>query len=195
MNNEIFLSLAEIAGIFVGFGALIAVRGAGSTDFWSVAGIGLLVMGSAQVIILALAPVVIGQLGLPAHALWVSCSLLFLVLFWVGGELVDRAFPERMEMRMAWPLKARWRMELVFGLLLILPMHLALALILLGALPDLEAGLYLAALALLLVMVVIEMLWLVVTGGRPLGAAAGAPRGSAEASGGPGGSGSAPAGG
>lgn len=167
VDTELFLSLAEIAGIFVGFGALIAVRGAGTSDFWSVAGIGLLVMSSAQVIILALAPVVIGQLRLPAHALWVSCSVLFLGLFWIAGEVVERAFPERMEMRMAWPLKARWRLELAFALLVLLPMHVALALILLGVLPDLEAGLYFAALALFLVMVVIQMLWLVATGGRP----------------------------
>jgi hypothetical protein len=166
-NTELFLSLAEIAGIFVGFGALIAVRGSGTSDFWSVAGIGLLVMSSSQVILLALAPVAIGQFEVPAHALWVSCSLLFLVIFWVASELVERAFPERKEMRTAWPLKARWRLELVFGVLVLLPMHVALVLILLGVLPELEAALYFAALTLLLVMVTIQMVLLVATGGRP----------------------------
>jgi hypothetical protein len=124
-DAELFIGLAGIAGVFVGFGALIAVRGSGTSDFWSVAGIGLLVISSVQAIILALAPVVIGRFEPPAHALWVSCSLLFLVVFGVAGELVDRAFPERMEMRRAWPRKARWRMELVSGVLVMLPMHVS----------------------------------------------------------------------
>jgi len=167
VNTELFLSTAEIAGVFVGFGALIAVRGTGPGDMWGVAGIGMIVWGGIQVVILALAPVAVSQFEVPAHALWVSCSLLVLGLFWVGGEVLDRMFPERMAMRMAWPLKARWRLELVFGLLIMLPMHVALVLILLGVVPEVEAGLYFLALVLLLVMVTAEMLWMVVTGGRP----------------------------
>ena len=31
-DTELFLSLAEIAGVFVGFGALIAVRSGGPSD-------------------------------------------------------------------------------------------------------------------------------------------------------------------
>ena len=31
-DTELFLSLAEIAGVFVGFGALIAVRSGGPTE-------------------------------------------------------------------------------------------------------------------------------------------------------------------
>jgi hypothetical protein len=179
-DTELFLSLAEIAGVFVGFGALIAIRSGGATDAWGVAGIGLVVWGGIQAVALALAPVAISRFEVPDHALWVSCSLLFLALFWVVGELVDRAFPERMAMRMAWPLKARWRLELVFALLVTIPMHLALVLILLGVSPDLEAALYFAALVLLLVMVMFELLWLVVTGGRPQ------PAGETTVEGGPG---------
>ncbi len=169
-DTELFLSLAEIAGVFVGFGALIAVRGGGASDAWGVAGIGMIVWGGIQVVALALAPVAIGRFEVPDHALWVSCSLLFLALFWVVSEVIDRAFPERVAMKMAWPLKARWRLELV-GLLILLPMHVALVLILLGVLPDLEAALYFAALVLLLLMVTVELLWVVITGGRPQAAA------------------------
>ncbi len=31
-DTELFLSLAEIAGVFVGFGALISIRSAGASD-------------------------------------------------------------------------------------------------------------------------------------------------------------------
>jgi hypothetical protein len=169
-DTELFLSLAEIAGVFVGFGALIAVRSGGPSDAWGVAGIGMIVWGGIQVVALALAPVAFGRLQVPDHALWVTCSLGFLAVFWVVSEVLERVFPERMAMRAAWPLKARWRLEIV-TLLLLLPMHLALALILLGVLPDLEAGLYFAALVLLLLLVTFELLWVVITGGRPQAAA------------------------
>jgi hypothetical protein len=184
-DTALFLSLAEIAGVFVGFGALIAIRSGGATDAWGVAGIGLVVWGGIQAVILALAPVVISRFEIPDHALWVSCSLVFLAVFWVVGEVVDRVFPERMAMRMAWPLKARWRLELIFSVLVIAPMNLALALILLGVSPDLEAALYFAALVLLLVMVMFELLWLVVTGGRPQAAPPPLPEGQAGAAGTP----------
>ena len=165
-DTELFMSLAEIAGVFVGFGALIAIRGGGASDEWGVAGIGMVVWGGIQVVALALAPVAIGRLHVADHALWVTCSLSFLAVFWVVSEILERVFPERMAMRAAWPLKARWRLEIV-TLLLLLPMHLALILILLGVLPDLEAGLYFAALVLLLLLVTFELLWVVITGGRP----------------------------
>jgi hypothetical protein len=169
-DTELFLSLAEIAGVFIGFGALIAVRGAGTGDAWGVAGVGLVVWGGIEVVALALVPVAVGRFEVADHALWVSCSLFFLALFWVVGEVVDRVFPERMAMRSAWPLKARWRLELVMGLLVLLPMHILLVLILLGVLPDREAALYFAALVLLLLMVMFELLWMVISGGRPQGA-------------------------
>jgi hypothetical protein len=169
-DTELFLSLAEIAGVFVGFGALIAVRSGGAGDAWSVAGIGMIVWGGIQVVALALAPVAIGRLQVPDHALWVTCSLGFLAVFWVVSEVLDRVFPERMAMRAAWPMRARWRLEMV-TLFIVLPMHVALALILFGTLPDLEAGLYFAALVLLLLLVMFELLWMVISGGRPQAAA------------------------
>jgi len=165
-HTDILLSLAEIAGVFVGFGALIAVRSGGSGDAWGVAGIGMVVWGGISVVALALVPVALSQFDVSAHALWVSCSLVFLGVFWVLGEVVDRVFPERMAMRSAWPLKQRWRLELAATPILV-PMNVALIIILLGVLPDLEAALYFAALVLLLLVDIFELLWVVITGGRP----------------------------
>ena len=164
-DTELFLSLAEIAGVFVGFGALIAVRSGGPDEAWGIASIGMVVMGAAQVIVLALAPVAISRFAIPDHVVWVSSSVLFLVVFWVLGEVLERLFPERMAMRTAWPMKARWRVEVV-GLVVVLPMHLALIAILLGVAPDADAALYFGALVLLLLMDVAMLLYVVVSGGR-----------------------------
>ena len=161
-DTELFLSLAEIAGVFIGFGALIAVRSGGPDEAWGIASIGMV---AAQVIVLALAPVAISRFAIPDHVVWVSCSVLFLVVFWVLGEVLERLFPERMAMRTAWPMKARWRVEVV-ALVVVLPMHLALIAILLGVAPDADAALYFGALVLLLLMDVAMLLYVVVSGGR-----------------------------
>ncbi len=164
-DADLFMELAGIAGVFVGFGALIAVRGGGPDENWGIASIGMVVVGGAQVIVLALAPVAIGRFAIPAHVVWVSCSVLFLVVFWVLGEVLDRLFPERMAVRTAWPIQARWRLE-VLALVVLVPMHLALVAILLGVAPDADAALYFGALVLLLLMDVAMLLYVVVSGGR-----------------------------
>jgi hypothetical protein len=166
-ETDLFLSLAEIAGVFVGFGALIAVRSGGTSDTWEVASIGMVVWGGIQVVVLALAPVAISRFPVADHALWVSSSVVFLGFFWIVTEVVERIFPEHIAMRAAWPMRARWRLELVFGLLILLPMNLALVLILLGVVPDLEAALYFGALVLLLLMDTMMLLFMVISGGRP----------------------------
>ncbi len=166
-DTDLFLSLAEIAGVFVGFGALIAVRSDGTSDTWGVASVGMVVWGGIQVVVLALVPVAISRFPVADHALWMSSSLIFLAFFWILGEVVERIFPERMAMRAAWPMKARWQMELIFGILVILPMNLALIVILLGVLPDLEAALCFVALVLLLFTDTLLLLFMVTSGGRP----------------------------
>ena len=165
-DADLFMELAGIAGVFVGFGALIAIRSDGTTGSWDVASIGMIVWGGAQVIILALTPVAISRFAVPSHALWASCSALFLVVFWILTELLERSFPERMAMRAAWPIRARWRLEVV-GLVVLFPMHLALVVILLGVAPGAEAALYFGALVLLLLIDVAMFLFVVVSGGRP----------------------------
>jgi len=64
-------------------------------------------------------------------------------------------------------MRARWQMELIFGILVILPMNLALIVILLGVLPDLEAALYFTSLVLLLFTDTLLLLFMVTSGGRP----------------------------
>jgi hypothetical protein len=75
---DLFLSLAEIAGVFVGFGALIAVRGGGGMQTREVNDIRWVVTTAIWVVIAALAPIVVSSYGPTGHELWLGCSLLAL---------------------------------------------------------------------------------------------------------------------
>ena len=90
-DTELFIALAEIAGIFVGFGALIAIRSAGDVDVSEVTAIGWVVWIGIFAMIAALAPVTLGRFGIDGHELWFACSVLALALWWGVNELLDRA--------------------------------------------------------------------------------------------------------
>ena len=128
---ELFLALAEIAGIFVGFGALIALRSGATADPAEVMFVGMVVWMGVQAVAGALAPVAISRFGVTGHALWLTCSVIVLALFWIGDELVKRLSPERRAILAAMPRKARARQELI-GVPFWLPMNLALVLVVLG---------------------------------------------------------------
>ncbi len=163
---ELFVHMAEIAGVFVGFGALIAVRAGGPSDIYDVTGIGMVVWIGIQVVIGALVPVALSRFDVPAHALWATCSVMLLVLFWVGDEVVSRMWAERRAYMAANPIRSRWRSELAFGVLW-LPMTAALVGVLVGAFPAQEEALYFGALVLLLLGDAMVLLVAVVTGFRP----------------------------
>ncbi len=44
-DADLFMELAGIAGVLVGFGALIAVRPGGPDETWGIASIGMVVVG------------------------------------------------------------------------------------------------------------------------------------------------------
>lgn len=149
-DTELFIALAEIAGIFVGFGALIAIRSAGDVDVSEVTAIGWVVWIGIFAMIAALAPVTFGRFGIDGHELWFACSVLALALWWGVNELLDRAWSERRSyLRVIG--RARWRHEWI-GLFTWLPANVAFVVILLGVRPDLEPALYFAATVLFLVM-------------------------------------------
>jgi hypothetical protein len=91
---------------------------------------------------------------------------MILVVFWIGDEVLVRAWPERRAFVAANPIRTRWRVELV-GFFFWMPMSLALVLVLLGILPAREEALYLGALVLLLLGDAMVLLGAVVTGFRP----------------------------
>ncbi|HEX2856079.1 MAG TPA: hypothetical protein VHO26_01180 [Propionibacteriaceae bacterium] len=109
METELFVHFAEIAGVFVGFGALISLRSTQPTDphdvmyLRSVLGLGV------WVVVCALVPIAVNRYGVHGHALWLSCASLALAIWAVflvalsrsaesrsinsSPEWIDRMFP------------------------------------------------------------------------------------------------------
>jgi hypothetical protein len=164
-DTELFLSLAEIAGVFVGFGALISVRSGGPSDAHEVAYIRPVVTLAICVVVAALAPVIVSRYGVTGHGLWLGCSLLALVLF-LGLWIVNYRTPEMRE-----ETAAASRAEIVPGvaanMLLFFPLVIALILVVLGLFPDQEPALYLTAVGLILFLDALNLLFLVFSQRRP----------------------------
>ncbi len=148
-NVELFVHMAEIAGVFVGFGALIVVRSGGPSNVYDVTAIGMVVWLGIQVVADALVPIALSRFEVTPHAVWAASTLLFLSLFWVGDAVVRRVWAERRAYLAANPIRARAGIELVGGVFWI-PMTVALAAVLLGVLPTQEEALYFAAVVMLL---------------------------------------------
>ena len=82
-DTDLFMELAGIAGVFVGFGALIAVRSGGPTDAQEVTPMRIVVWLGIMAVIAALAPVTLGRYGLTDHQVLALSSVLVLVAWGV----------------------------------------------------------------------------------------------------------------
>ena len=76
---NLFIIIAQIAGVFVGFGALISVTRRSDIEVAQLVLIRSVVTTGLIVIIAALIPVGLSRYGLSGHTLWAVCSLAFLV--------------------------------------------------------------------------------------------------------------------
>ena len=162
---ELFLSLAEIAGVFVGFAALISVRSGGPSDAHELTFIRSVVTIAIWVVIAALAPVILSRYDLAGHGLWLACSLLALVLLLAQWILNERTTESR-------ELGAAYSRSQTIGMMasylgLMIPTIAALVLVVLGLFPDQEPALYLTAVGLGLVMGGLTLLFLVFSQGPP----------------------------
>jgi hypothetical protein len=172
-GTELFLSLAEIAGVFVGFGALIAVRSAATMDASEINGIRWVVTTAIWVVIVALAPIIVSSYGLTSQELWLVCSLLALALLVVMMVVFLRT-PENKavladNLATVPPAVAALVMVPTFWVPLVL-LVLALALVVLGPFPNQEQALYLTAVALGLLMGALGMFVAVFWRRRPASA-------------------------
>ncbi len=161
---DTFTQLAEIAGVFVGFGALIAIRGGGPSDPNEIVTIRAVVWIGLWVIIAGLAPVIVSGYGITGHELWFVSSLLAVATFGVLA-IVNRRSPEHQASEAEfwspsnpWPKRVLWVAGMWTPMLL---MFAALVLVVLGLFPDQEAALYLTAVGLGLVMAAFVLLVLV----------------------------------
>ncbi len=154
------LAIAEIAGVFVGFAALVTVfSGRTATesrhdDAFRLVGV---VIVSAQVIAAALVPVVLGRFGLPESVVWRASGSLIFVANWcviVFLHRVTQGFAVA-QLRLRSLMVAEWSLEVFY--------QLPLLLCVVGAWPSQAPAFYLAALVVGVLQVTLIMASLVVS--------------------------------
>ena len=143
---DLLIAMAEIAGIFVGFGALISVTRRSEIEASQFGLIRAVVTTGLVVLVAALLPVALGRYGVTGHDLWFICSLTFLFLNW-AVIIFSLRLAENRELLI---LRARGNpvMAVFFWLLLEIPMQVPLILAVLGLFPSLEPAFYITALVL-----------------------------------------------
>ncbi|GAA4352411.1 hypothetical protein [Microbacterium rhizosphaerae] len=95
METDLFVHFAEIAGVFVGFGALISVRSAPVSDVHSVVYLqGVLGLG-VWVVISALIPIAVSQYGVDDHWLWLSCAVVAIAIWAIFMIVFNRSSDSR----------------------------------------------------------------------------------------------------
>jgi hypothetical protein len=137
---ELLLVIAEITGIFVGFGALISLSRPKDADEWQVLQIRAVVSIGLMVFVVALLPVLLNRYGVEGHTLWFVCGLVFLVLNW--GSLIQGFRSSESRSMAVTQARVQPLRAMFFWLLLEVLMQAPLYLILLGLFPDLEPALY-----------------------------------------------------
>jgi hypothetical protein len=135
-NIEIFIGIAHIAGIFVGFEALISV-----THQKEVGRIRGIVTVGLMTIIVSLIPIGLSAYGFSGHSLWFLSSLIYLCLNWTVIILSLR-MPENRELVRSQS-KAS---SILFWLIFEVPLEVPLILTLIGLFPDLEQAFYITSL-------------------------------------------------
>jgi hypothetical protein len=156
-HTELFLSLAEIAGVFVGFGTLIAVRSAGVSGRIEVGYTRGMVSFGVLTVVAALAPVTLSLYDLAEHQLWALSSALVLVGLVVFVAAQARTAEYRANLAAGIEATraqshSRWPAILDTGasMLYLIAVVLAPIVILLGVAPELDTALYFTIVVLIL---------------------------------------------
>jgi hypothetical protein len=141
---ELFIAIAEIAGVFVGFGALISLTRKNAIDFPQLGRLRGVVSVALVVIVAALIPVGISRYGITGHDFWLVCSVIFLFLVW-AQILLSLSKSEYREL-LTKQTRVNPLVSMFFWLLLEAPIHVSLVLAIIGIYPDLEPAFYTTAL-------------------------------------------------
>jgi hypothetical protein len=161
----LFVAIAEIAGIFVGFGALIAVSRPNEIAPAQLARIRGLVTIGLTLIVAGMIPIALSLYGLTDHLLWFLSSLIFYSLNWVVIILSFRD-PVNRELMKA-ETQTRPVLSILFWLLLEVPLHVLLILTMLGLFPLLQPAFYTTALLLYLFQAAFALVQLVYSQAEP----------------------------
>ena len=83
VDPNVLIGVASLAGVFVGFGALISVVRSEESEPHQLGLIRLLVSVSLVAIVGALVPLVLETYGIGGHTIWALSSVVYLGLLWV----------------------------------------------------------------------------------------------------------------
>jgi hypothetical protein len=154
-DADLFFELAGIAGVFVGFGALIAIRSGGASDTFEIAYMRGVVSAGLLTIVAAVAPVTFSRYPIDDHGVWGLSSVVVLVgfLLLVLVNVLTPEYRSDMTLRVVGSLP-RWLVAAGMSAVGIMVAFLVLApiVILVGWAPELEASLYFT-------VVVLTLLW------------------------------------
>ena len=152
---DLFVHMAEIAGVFVGFGALIAIRSGGALAAGEVSSLRWVTSSAIWVVIAALVPILVAGYGVTGHQLWLACSLVAVVLYAIFIAVNATAAENRADLAATLTTTSRVEIVAVMGPTFWLPTFAlagALALVVLGIFPEREQAIYLSAVGLGLFM-------------------------------------------
>ena len=144
LEAGLLIAIAEIAGIFVGFGALIGATRRNEIELFQLSRIRGVVIVGLMVIAVALIPVVLDLYGFTGHNIWFLSSLVFFILNLAAIILSLRGS----ESRELWTSHTRATpiSTVFFWLALEVPLQATLILTMLGWYPNLEPAFYVTAL-------------------------------------------------
>jgi hypothetical protein len=167
-DADLYMSLAGIAGVFVGFGALIAVRSGGASEPQEVSAVRVVVAMGVMTIIGTLAPVTLGRYDLTDHQILALSSVLILVgSFGLGFLHIRTPEYKAMVASRSGRLRIVEVVEFAAWVLLVGGAALAPIVIVLGVAPELEAALYFTVLVLILLLAAWSLMSLVFMQRRP----------------------------
>jgi hypothetical protein len=139
----LFTTIAEIAGVFVGFAALIGVTRRSEISGAQLARVRAVVTTGLSVIVAALVPVGLDAYGLTDRGLWLASGAVYLALDWA---VIVLALRRRENRRLAGAQARATPVVIALFWLLEVAVQLPLVLVVLGAAPDLDGAFYLTAL-------------------------------------------------
>jgi hypothetical protein len=141
---ELFVGLAHIAGIFIGFEALIGAIRKDEVDASQLGRIRSVVTVGLVALVASLIPIGFQYYGITGHILWFLCSLIFLLLDW--GAIVFALRNSENRKLLKTQMQKNPIMTVLFWILLEIPLQVPLILTLIGGFPNLESGFYITSL-------------------------------------------------
>lgn len=139
----LFVTIAEIAGVFVGFAALISVTRRSEIEAPQLGQIQAVVTIGLMVVVASLVPVGLGAYDVAGHGLWVWSSVIYLLLNWIVIYIALRRPENR---RLAGAQASATPLAAAFFWLLELAIQVPLLLVVFGVNRDLDLAFYMTAL-------------------------------------------------